>query len=197
MVDPVPKDDATALDPDGWVDRHGDALYHYAKLRLRDPDLAAEVVQETFLEALRGRSTYSGRSSERTWLIGILKHKVIDQFRARARRERATGGSEAGPIDDFDGRGHWKVRPARWPDDPGRALEDREFWAAFRRCLDGLPPIYADAFTLRELVGLDGGEICEILGIAPTALWARLHRARLLLGRALAARGFGRDRGPS
>ena len=71
-------------DPEDWVDRHGDALYRYALLRLRSPDLAADVVQETFLEALRARSSFSGRSSERTWLVGILRHKIVDHLRKSA-----------------------------------------------------------------------------------------------------------------
>ena len=193
-ANPVPMDDATRLDPERWVDRHGDALYSYARLRLRDPDLAAEVVQETFLEALRARASFSGRSSERTWLIGILKHKVVDHFRDRARRGRAPGGPGGPPAEEFDPRGAWRAGPSRWAGDPARALEDREFREVFRRCLDDLPPIYADAFTLRELVGLDGAEVCQILDIAPTALWARLHRARLLLRRSLERRWFGRAR---
>src|SRR5262249_60497286 len=77
-------------DPETWVDRYGDGLYRYALLRLRAPDLAADVVQETFLEALRVRHTFARRSSERTWLIGILRHKIVDQLR-RASREAANG----------------------------------------------------------------------------------------------------------
>src|SRR3954452_15062567 len=99
------------IDPDRWVDDHGDALYGYAMLRLRDADSAAEVVQETFLEALKGRSRFLGRSSERTWLIGILKHKIVDSFRRRARRERGIGGEDLPGIEAgefFDERGSWK-----------------------------------------------------------------------------------------
>ena len=73
--------DVERVDPEGWVDRHGDSLYRYALLRLRAPDLAADVVQETFLEALRARESFAGRASERTWLFGILRHKIVDQIR--------------------------------------------------------------------------------------------------------------------
>ena len=81
-------------DPGDWVDRHGDCLYRYALLRLRSPDLAADVVQETFLEALRARSSFSGRSSERTWLVGILRHKIVDHLR-KVRRDSAASNGES------------------------------------------------------------------------------------------------------
>ena len=186
------------IDPDRWVDDHGDALHAYAMLRLRDADLAAEVVQETFLEALKGQSRFLGRSSERTWLIGILKHKIIDLFRRRARRERGTGGdepagSEAGGF--FDQGGSWKTPIGRWDEWPDRLIERAEFWEVFRACLAELPPSHAEAFTLIELEGMAGPEACEILGITPANLWARLHRARLELRRSLETRWFGREAG--
>ncbi len=78
--------DTPVTDPDRWVDEHGDALFRYAILRLRDQELSEEVVQETFLEALRVRESFAGRSTERTWLIGILRHKILDHFRRRVRR---------------------------------------------------------------------------------------------------------------
>src|SRR6185312_15303784 len=100
--------DDVVADPEVWVVRHGDGLYRYALLRLRSPDLAADAVQETFLEALRARGSFAGRSSERTWLIGILRHKIVDQYRRSAREQAAAGNGQAGgPGDDpaFDRRG--------------------------------------------------------------------------------------------
>ena len=184
------------IDPDRWVDDHGDALFGYAMLRLRDADLAAEVVQETFLEAFRGRSNFHGQSTERTWLVGILKHKIIDQFRRKAIRERGMGGDGLEGLDvaePFDERGSWKVAVGRWGDLPRGASEQAEFWQVFRECLADLPPNHAEAFTLAELEGLSGPEVCKILGITPTNLWARLHRARLQLRRLLEDRWFGKS----
>ena len=186
-------DEATADDPSGWVDRHGDGLYRYALLRLGDPDRAADLVQETFLHALRSAGSFDGRSSERTWLVGILKHKVVDQIRATARREAATTrlAAAARPEPEFDRSGHWRVGPASWAGDPGRAAETVEFWDAFRSCLAQLPPTLADAFLLRELDGLDSDEVQRRLGITPANLWARLHRARSSLRRCLEVHWFG------
>lgn len=182
------------IDPDRWVDEHGDALHAYAMFRLRDADLASEVVQETFLQAWKGRSRFLGQSSERTWLIAILKHKIVDQFRSRARKERGLGG-EPGPAaldgEWFDERGSWRAAVGRWGDSPERAVAREEFWEVFRACLGELSPNHADAFVLVELEGLAGPEACKILGITPTNLWARPHRARLQLRRSLEARWFG------
>jgi RNA polymerase sigma-70 factor (ECF subfamily) len=186
--------DVQAADPEVWVDRYGDSLYRYALMRLRAPDLASDVVQETFLEALRGRHSFAGRSSERTWLIGILRHKIVDQLR-RSVREAATGnGASPGASEEspFDRRGHWRVAPASWAGDPGREIESREFWEVFGRCLSRLPQGLADAFFLRELDGLDADEVQRALGITPANFWKRLHRARMLLRQCLESGWFGR-----
>ena len=84
--------DDLVAEPEAWVDRHGDVLYRYALLRLRSPELAADVVQETFLEALRAWESFAGRSTERTWLIGILRHKIVDQLRGSGRAQAAVNG---------------------------------------------------------------------------------------------------------
>jgi RNA polymerase sigma-70 factor (ECF subfamily) len=191
--------DVQATHPEVWVDRHGDGLYRYALLRLRSPDLAADAVQETFLEALRARETFSGRSTERTWLVGILRHKILDHLR-RSVRERAAAaenGTAATSGDDpaFDRRGHWRDAPAFWAGDPAREIEAREFWDVFGRCLAKLPRGLADAFFLREVDGLAADEVRDLLGITPANLWARLHRARSQLRGCLESNWFGRPRG--
>ncbi|MHC4945232.1 MAG: RNA polymerase sigma factor, partial [Planctomycetota bacterium] len=82
--------DSLLSDPATWVDEHGDALYRFAITRLKDPEAAEEIVQETFLAALKAKDSFKGRSSERTWLIGILKNKVIDHFRKMSRERPVT-----------------------------------------------------------------------------------------------------------
>jgi RNA polymerase sigma-70 factor, ECF subfamily len=180
-------------DPEAWVDRYGDGLYRYALLRLRSPELAADVVQETFLEGLRVRGSFAGRSSEWTWLVGILRHKVLDQLR-RARREPASvedSSAEGQAEPPFDRRGHWRVGPSAWRGDPSREMESREFWDVFGRCLSRLPQGLADAFFLRELDELAADQVQEILGITPANFWKRLHRSRMLLRECLESGWFG------
>jgi len=186
-------------DPEGWLGRHGDGLYRYALLRLRSPELAADIVQETFLQALHARDSFAGRSSERGWLVGILKHKIVDHFRRAGRQASAIHGGAAGEgmPPEFDRRGRWRVGPASWAGDPARDLEAREFWDIFAGCLAKLPAGTADAFFLRELDGLSAEEVQEHLGITPANLWTRLHRARSLLRLCLETGWFGRRPSPN
>jgi RNA polymerase sigma-70 factor (ECF subfamily) len=172
-----------ATEAERWVDRHGDCLYRYALLRLGTPERAADVVQETFLEALGARGSFAGRSSERTWLIGILRHKILDHYRKSGREQALFDGAarEATFEPGFDRRGHWETIPGSWAGEPSRVLETREFWDVFGRCLARLPRGLADAFFLREVDGLKAEEVQELLGISPANLWARLCRARTLL----------------
>ena len=169
--------------PESWVDSHGDCLYRYALLRVRAPELATELVQDTFLEALRSWGSFAGRSSERTWLVGILKHRIVDHLRRTARERALSEESWSRPIVDpaFDARGHWRAMPDSWRGDPSSVLETREFWDVFGVCLSRLPPGLADAFFLREVDGLSADETRELLKISVDNLWTRLHRARSLL----------------
>ncbi len=182
-----------ASDPAEWVDRHGDALYRYALLRVGDPATAEELVQECLAGALGAREQFAARSSERTWLIGILKRKVVDHIRREARRSSAdepeldAGGDTA----YFTANGKWAAGPARWGGDPEALLKKREFWDVFRRCLGNLPDSAAQPFLLRELDEISSEEVCKVLDLSTTNLWTRLHRARLSLRACLETHWFG------
>lgn len=174
--------------PERWLDEHGDVLFGFAYLRVRDRDAAEDLVQETLLAAWRARASFAAGSSERTWLVGILKHKLADHWRRQAREQRhvaahASDAPDAALLDalfDEDRRGHWRTPPSPWSD-PDAALETREFWRVFTECVAALPPAQARAFGLCELDGLKGEEACKVLGVAATNLWVMLHRARLRL----------------
>ncbi len=181
------------IQPGQWLERHGDALYRFALLRLRREDAAAEAVQEALVAALQSMNSYAGASSEATWLTGILKHKIVDQLRRQA-RSAASLDAESGQEAFFNARGLWKRAPSRWRLDPMEALERRELRQAIERCLGGLPDHLAVPFVLREIDGMPSAEICQVLEITPTNLWARLHRARLRLRDCLEAHGFGEGR---
>jgi len=185
------------LDTSVWVDRYGDYLFRYAMLRLRDRPAAEDMVQETFLAALKGRGTFSGDSSEATWLVGILKHKIADHFRRRAREAPLEEGDlgEHPDAGHMDGKGHWTTGPAEWGGNPADLYRQGEFLDRFRICLSELSPNHANAFTLREIEGLGTSEICKVLGVSETNLWVILHRARALLRRCLEIRWFGTTAG--
>lgn len=182
------------LDPSEWVDRYGDYLFRYAMLRLRDRTRAEDLVQETFLAALKGRHSYSGKSSEGTWLVGILKHKILDHFRRQSREVSLPGGELQNPPGDdmFNAVGHWASGPAEWGGNPADLFRQKEFLEQLTKCLSGLSPAHANVFTLREIEGASTEEICKELNVTETNLWVILHRARSQLRKCLETRWFQR-----
>jgi len=183
-----PQGDLKTSPPEGWVDKYGDYLYRCAILRARDPQLAEDLVQETFLAALKSKASFSGRSSEKTWLVGILKHKVIDHFRKNA-KESVVDNIENTPDanEHMFTLGFWSPfnRPGRWEGSPPEAAENTAFWGVFLECLKGLPERVARAFYLREVDDLSSPEICKELDVTSTNLWVMLHRARARLRRCI------------
>jgi RNA polymerase sigma-70 factor (ECF subfamily) len=187
---------AKETDPAGWVERYGDTLFRYALLRVRDRSAAEDLVQETFLAGIAGRGSFSGGSSESTWLVGILKHKIADHFRRLSREApRQEEPLDVPDVEYFDGSGHWTAGPGDWGGNPADLLRQEEFLETFRECLGGLPPNQAAAFTCREIDGMATGEICKVLNVSDTNLWVILHRARALLRRCLETRWFARETG--
>lgn len=174
-----------------------DYLLRYALMNLRNPAQAEDAVQETLLAAMEGAARFSGKSALRTWLTGILKHKIIDHLRRSGREQSLTGPgderSEAEAVDAlFAQDGHWREFPADW-DNPAAALENSRFRAAFETCLQRLPARTAQVFAMREVMELSTGEICKALQITPTNCWVMLHRARLTLRECLELQWFGKS----
>ncbi len=183
------------LMPEEWVDAHGDHLYRYAFTRLREPEAAEEAVQETFLAAIRGAEQYGGHGTERSWLLGILKRKIIDMVRLRERDERVGMRQEFDPTSLlFDENGQWRsgVIPTVEADNQ---LELREIWDVVRRCLLSIPRAQADVFVLSVMEELDTERICRELQISRSNLWIRLHRARLGLAKCVSSKWFSESRG--
>jgi RNA polymerase sigma-70 factor (ECF subfamily) len=189
-------DQRTTLDPAHWLDKYGDYLYRYALMRVRDSAIAEDILQETLLAAFRSSQNHAGHSSERTWLVGIMKHKVVDYFRrvGRMTQFQLTSDGEESELFEDSGpwRGHWREdqAPVSWPVDAAGLLESREFWETFDRCLSQLPHRVAIAFTLREIDGLSAIEICEILQVTPNNLFVTLHRGRAKLRQLLETEWF-------
>jgi len=167
-------------------------LLRYATLQLRDRSAAEDAVQETLLAALASQAPFEGRSKLRTWLTGILKHKIVDAMR-RASKE-APLPEESGVGSDFDELferdGHWRDAPSAWQN-PDAALEEKRFFAALEACLARLPAKTAQVFMMREHMGVDTGDICKEIGITPTHCWVLLYRARMVLRLCLEETWFG------
>jgi RNA polymerase sigma-70 factor (ECF subfamily) len=173
-------------------------LLRIARLQLRDADAAEDVVQDTLVAALEGAQRFAGKSSVKTWLVGILKHKIIDVIRQRMREPVASTLAADADLDAsedfFDATGHWVSPPAVWCD-ASRALEQKQFFSMMDFCLEKLPPNQGRAFMLREVFELEADEICKTLSITSTNLWVLLYRARLVLRECLEQHGFAPARG--
>jgi RNA polymerase sigma-70 factor, ECF subfamily len=170
-----------------WLNEHGDFLYRFALARLRDPHQAEDVVQETFLAAVKSPS-FNEQSAPRTWLTGILKHKIIDLMRKNARETVVSDlieESENYSSDDFfDAAGHWSEKPQEW-DMPEDALEQKQFLSIMQSCMDKLPPKLSHLFLMRDVQEMDNEEICKELNITSTNAWVMLYRARMGLRKCL------------
>ena len=182
------KSDAAIInEPESWVDHYGDFLYRFALSRVKDPAVAEDLVQETFLAALRARESFKGRSTGRTWLIAILKHKIVDHIRKKIREPSSDKIETLTDMIDsnFDDDEKWQVRPHKWAINPGKIYEQKEFFNVLYHCLAELPERLAEAFMLREMDGLSTAEVCKALDITATNSWVMLYRARMSLRRCL------------
>ena len=182
-------------DPATWLDQHGDSLYRFALQRVRNPTTAEDLVQETLLAAWRAKDSFAGQSAERTWLIAILKNKLIDYFRRTSRESLLPDMADTDDAIDAlfnEHTDHWLHPPAAWSR-PDNALEQAEFWQVFQDCLAGLPARHAQAFTLTEVDGLSTDELCKALAAQPSNVWVMLHRARLRLRECIEQRWFGAE----
>lgn len=177
---------------------HMGYLHRYALATLRDGELAREAVQETLVAAIRGLPAFAGRATVRSWLTSILRHKIVDLQRERARHvtadERDEEEEEAFEALLFNADGQ-RVAPVEDWRDPQRALERREFWEAFERCVEGLPKKAAQMFALREILGESIESICKIHGVSATNCSVILHRARVRLRECLSETWFRDARG--
>src|SRR5215831_8458706 len=176
---------------------HRGYLLRVAQLQLRDSALSDDVVQDTLVAALQGEDGFAGKSSIKTWLTGILKHKIIDAIRQRARSPAFASIEEECRTDEFDAlfdeTGHWEKPPADWGSDPERHLSQQQFFDVMQQCLENLPANTARVFVMREVMELEAGEICQELSITSNNLWVILYRARMALRECLERRWFAAD----
>lgn len=169
-------------------------LLRFARLQLRNETWAEDAVSEAMLAALARPQAFEGRSQLKTWLVGILKHKIIDSMRLRAREVVLDSGSEddnAEPLDHmaFKGDGHFAQAPSDWGN-PEKDLGSRQFMAVLEACTQKLPAAQGRLFLMREWLELSSEEICQELGLTPTNLYVQLHRARLRLRECLELNWF-------
>jgi RNA polymerase sigma-70 factor (ECF subfamily) len=181
----------TAEQPETWVDQHGEFLFRYAMHRVAGAAAAEDVVQETLLAALESRASFDGRSSFRTWLTSILRHKIADRLReARPEVDEGVERLEQWGESLFNAAGKWGSGPRRWTRWPTSEAERSELSSVLERCLGKIPAQFAEMFVLHEQHRVPGPRLAASLGISTGNLWVRLYRARLALRECLEKNWF-------
>lgn len=175
-----PKEHPDTLEPDQWVDHYGDLMYRYALSRVSDPATAQDLVQEALVAAVQSFKRFKGQSSIKTWLVAILKRKVVDHYRRSSTRQ-ATVDIDSVVERQFDERGHWRARPNEWIVNPDAVYEQKEFMDVLYSCLSKMPDRLAEIFMLREFEGSKTKTICDQLNISESNSWVMLYRARMHL----------------
>ena len=159
-------------------------LLAFARLQLSDRDMAEDVTQEAITAAWQGLAEFRGESQFETWVFGILRFKIIDEIRRRkAFKPISLDEANLADIDGFfKASESWDKAsaPASWSE-PDQALEQDQFWQVFDICVFHLPENTARVYSLREMIGLETQEICDLLQISEQNCWVILHRARLKL----------------
>ncbi len=174
-------------------------MLKFARLQLRDEAAAEDAVQDAIAAALAGQGSFRNRSQLKTWVFGILRNKIVDIIRDRARMPNLQRAIDEIAEDAYDvlfkENGYWQpdARPAAWGD-PEQSFSSQQFWAVFEACLTRLPENTARIFMMREMLGLETEEICKELDITPTNCWVVLHRARMGLRLCLDERWFNAEK---
>ncbi|MDC0357388.1 sigma-70 family RNA polymerase sigma factor [Oligoflexia bacterium] len=168
--------------PETWVEEHGDLLFRFAISRVRNEDTAAELVQDTLLSGIKAWQNFKGDSAVSTWLVSILKNKIIDHMRKASSKYEVLVDEPVVEADtNFNRLGIWNRFLSDWGRRPDKALEGAEFIKVFKSCLSHLPEKYSNPFTLRVLEDTSTEEICKILSITSSNLGALIYRARMKL----------------
>lgn len=173
---------------------HRTYLLRFAHLQLRNDAWAEDAVSETLLVALSKPQSFGNRSQLKTWLVGILKHKVLDILRQRQREVSIDANEDSDGSDELDAltfhsNGHFAAPPASWGN-PEQDLNSQQFFRVLEACAEKLPPVMGRVFLMREWLELSCDEICKELNLTSTNLYVQLHRARLRLRECLELNWF-------
>ena len=181
------------LNPDKWVKLHADFLFQYAVTRVSNQDMAKDLVQETFFSGLKGIDGFRGQAAERTWLVSILKRKIIDYYR---KINSTKGKSEISMsfFEEGENQGAWieAQAPKSWDNFADKEIENRELRDVLNECIHKLPEKYRIVFLLKTESQYESEDICNELGISPSNLWVIIHRARVQLRKCIETNWFKR-----
>ncbi|MGB3591906.1 MAG: sigma-70 family RNA polymerase sigma factor [Nonlabens sp.] len=179
------------LVPEKWVDRYSDYLFNYTITRVSSGDLAQDLVSETFLAGLKSAHRFKGNSTERTWLISILKRKIIDHYR-KINSKKGKAEVRMGYASGADNSGDWLEEKAGDMRNPNAEdlIEQEELGAVLQQCIGALPERYATIFVQKTIDKMDTETICKEHNITPSNLWVIIHRARVQLMDCLKSKWF-------
>lgn len=164
-----------------WVESYIDELYRWAFYKLSDEELAKDIVQDTFVVAAEKIQDFRGDSSPKTWLFSILRYKIIDVYRKKAKLPISIDTKAS--TDFFDSEGSWQKpkMPLSWEQDDTHLLDDQDFQLVLKKCMDALPEKWNACVKLKYLSEKSGEDICQELEITPANFWQIMHRAKLNL----------------
>jgi RNA polymerase sigma-70 factor (TIGR02943 family) len=181
---------ANLLDPEKWVDKYSDYLFNYTIVRVNDREVANDIISDTFLAALNSMKNFKGDASERTWLISILKRKIIDYYR----KINSIKGKAEVKVDYPEGEEEGEWLEEKVADLSDRTAEDemenKELGLAILECMDQLTDKQAEIFKKKTIDGIDTEAICNEYKISPSNLWVIIHRARISLVKCLEKNWF-------
>ena len=178
------------INPNKWIDLYSDYLFNYTISRVSDREIAQDLVQDTFLAGLKSMKNFKGEASERTWLISILKRKIIDHYRKINSKK---GKAEVRiNYNDSESEGDWLEERVADPFDKTAedTLQNKELGDAIHNCLEKLPQKQADVFKMKTILGYETEVICNELNITASNLWVIIHRARTAMADCLKQNWF-------
>ena len=180
------KDQLHTLNPNNWVDKHADYLFNYTITRVDNEELAKDIVQDTFFSGLKAQKNFRGQASERTWLISILKRKIIDHYR-KINSKKGKAEIRVNFYEEGEKKGSWIEErvPQPWVNQAERDIENLELKNTLDNCIERLPEKYRTVFLLKNVQQYETQEICNELGITASNLWVIIHRARHQLRKCL------------
>ena len=179
------------LNPNQWVERYSDYLFNYTISRVRDRETAQDLVQDTFFAGLKSAENFKGEASERTWLVSILKRKIIDYYR-KINSKKGQAEVKINFSSDSDSEGSWLEERVADPFDRTAedTIENTELGVAIHNCIGKLPAKQAQVFRMKTLLGYETEAICNELDITPSNLWVIIHRARTAIASCLEKNWF-------
>ena len=174
------------IDPNKWIDAYSDYLFNYTISRVSDTDIAQDIVQDTFYAGLKSMKNFKGEASERTWLISILKRKIIDHYR-KINSKKGKAEVRINYNSDSDSEGDWLEEQVADSVEINaeETLINEELGVVILNCLGKLPDKQALIFKMKTIQGYDTEVICNELGITASNLWVIIHRARTAMAACL------------